>query len=52
MIDFDIESFVRKYMTKRPESLLAADENEIFSRLLLHVAGWIVYNVRRWRVIC
>ena len=25
MIDFDIESFVRKYMTKRPESLLAAD---------------------------
>lgn len=25
MIDFDIETFVRKYMTKRPESLLAAD---------------------------
>lgn len=25
MINFDIESFVRKYMTKRPESLLAAD---------------------------
>ena len=25
MIAFDIESFVRKYMTKRPESLLAAD---------------------------
>ena len=25
MIDFDIESFVRKYMTRRPESLLAAD---------------------------
>ena len=25
MIDFDIESFVRKYMTKRLESLLAAD---------------------------
>lgn len=25
MIDFNIESFVRKYMTKRPESLLAAD---------------------------
>lgn len=25
MIDFDIESFVRKYMTKRTESLLAAD---------------------------
>ena len=25
MIDFDIESFVRKYMTKRPESLLVAD---------------------------
>ena len=25
MIDFDIEAFVRKYMTKRPESLLAAD---------------------------
>lgn len=25
MITFDIESFVRKYMTKRPESLLAAD---------------------------
>ena len=25
MIDFDIESFVRKYMTKRAESLLAAD---------------------------
>ena len=25
MIDFDIEKFVRKYMTKRPESLLAAD---------------------------
>ncbi len=24
MIDFDIERFVRKYMTKRPESLLAA----------------------------
>ena len=25
MIDFDIESFIRKHMTKRPESLLAAD---------------------------
>lgn len=25
MINFDIESFVRKYVTKRPESLLAAD---------------------------
>ena len=25
MIDFDIESFVRKHMTRRPESLLAAD---------------------------
>lgn len=25
MIDFDIESFVRKRMTKRPKSLLAAD---------------------------
>ena len=25
MIDFDIEQFVRKYMTKRVESLLAAD---------------------------
>ena len=25
MIDFDVESFVRKYMTKRPESLLAVD---------------------------
>lgn len=25
MIDFDIESFVRRYMTRRPESLLAAD---------------------------
>ena len=25
MIDFDIEAFVRKYMTKRPGSLLAAD---------------------------
>ena len=25
MIDFDIERFVRKYMTKRPESLLRAD---------------------------
>ena len=25
MIDFDIEFFVRKYMTRRPESLLAAD---------------------------
>ena len=25
MIDFDIESFVRRYMTKRQESLLAAD---------------------------
>ena len=25
MIDFDIESFVRTYMTKRPESLLAED---------------------------
>lgn len=25
MIDFDIESFVRKYMTRRPESLLVAD---------------------------
>ena len=24
MIDFDIESFVRKYMTKRSETLLAA----------------------------
>ena len=25
MIDFDVESFVRKYMTRRPDSLLAAD---------------------------
>lgn len=25
MIDFDIEAFVRKHMTRRPESLLAAD---------------------------
>lgn len=25
MVDFDIEAFVRKYMTRRPESLLAAD---------------------------
>ena len=25
MIDFGIESFVRRYMTKRAESLLAAD---------------------------
>ena len=25
MIGFDIEAFVRKYMTKRAESLLAAD---------------------------
>ena len=25
MLDFDIEAFVRKYMTRRPESLLAAD---------------------------
>ena len=32
--------------------ILNADKNEIFSRLLLRVAGWIVYNVRRWRVIC
>ena len=25
MIEFDIEAFVRKYVTKRAESLLAAD---------------------------
>ena len=37
MIDFDIERFVRKYMTKRPESLLAADfakcADEMHSRI-------------------
>ena len=37
MIDFDIESFVRKYMTKRPESLLKADfekyEKEMHARI-------------------
>ena len=37
MIDFDIESFVRKYMTKRPESLLKADfekyEKEMHERI-------------------
>ena len=37
MMDFDIESFVRKYMTRRAESLLAADfakfEDEMHSRI-------------------
>ena len=37
MLNFDIESFVRKYMTKRPESLLKADfekyEKEMHERI-------------------
>ena len=37
MIDFDIESFVRKYVTRRPESLLALDyakhESEMHERI-------------------
>ena len=53
MIDFDIESFVRKRMTKRPESLLAADfarcahlpmgrahpQGAVTARVVVQVAG-------------
>ena len=39
MIDFDIESFVRKYMTKRPESLLAADFARCADEMHLRIDG-------------
>ena len=39
MIEFDIESFVRKYMTKRPESLLAADFARCADEMHRHIDG-------------
>ena len=39
MIDFDIERFVRTYMTKRPESLLAADFSKYADRLHAAIDG-------------
>lgn len=39
MIDFDIESFVRKYVTKRPESLLAADFDRYSSEMHAAIDG-------------
>ena len=39
MIDFDIECFVRKYMTKRPESLLAADFEKFADEMHARIDG-------------
>ena len=39
MIDFDIESFVRKYMTKRPESLLKADFEKYAAQMHAAIDG-------------
>lgn len=39
MITFDIESFVRKYMTKRPESLLAADFEKYADKMHAAIDG-------------
>ena len=39
MIDFDIESFVRKYMTKRAESLLAADFSKCADEMHRRIDG-------------
>ena len=39
MIDFDIERFVRKYMTKRPESLLAADFEKFADEMHARIDG-------------
>lgn len=39
MIDFDIERFVRTYMTKRPESLLAADFEKHAERMHAAIDG-------------
>lgn len=39
MIDFDIEKFVRKYMTNRPESLLAADFAKYSSEMHAAIDG-------------
>ena len=39
MLDFDIERFVRKYMTKRPESLLAADFAKYSDRMHAAIDG-------------
>ena len=39
MIDFDIESFVRKYMTKRPESLLKADFGKYAAEMHARIDG-------------
>ena len=39
MIDFDIESFVRAYMTKRPESLLEADFERYAAELHKRIDG-------------
>ena len=39
MIDFDIERFVRKYMTKRPESLLAADFTKFADEMHARIDG-------------
>lgn len=39
MIDFDIEKFVRKYMTKRPESLLKADFEKYADKMHAAIDG-------------
>ena len=39
MIDFDIERFVRKYVTKRPESLLKADFGKCSAELHARIDG-------------
>ena len=39
MITFDIEKFVRKYMTKRPESLLAADFTKYSDEMHVAIDG-------------
>ena len=39
MIDFDIERFVRKYMTKRPESLLKADFEKYADEMRKRIDG-------------
>ena len=39
MIDFDIERFVRKYMTRRPESLLKADFERHADRMHAAIDG-------------
>ena len=39
MITFDIEKFVRKYMTKRPVSLLAADFTKYSDEMHVAIDG-------------